>query len=99
MAARPSFETPPGASLVGNVRHDLRHLHGLARRHLLNADDDLVVRRARRVLEQFPEALQQAALVARRPAASNEQRKGRGCRSLPRREAAAGWIVLKDDMD
>jgi hypothetical protein len=51
----------PAASLVCDIcdiRHDLSHLHGLAGRHLLNAEDDLVIRRARRILEQFPKALQ-----------------------------------------
>jgi hypothetical protein len=36
---------------AGNLRHDLPHLHGLAGRHLLNADDDLVIRCARGSLE------------------------------------------------
>jgi hypothetical protein len=47
-----------GASLVCDIRHDLSHLHGLAGRHLLDPEDDLVVRRAGCVLEQFPQTLQ-----------------------------------------
>jgi hypothetical protein len=48
----------PCGSLLSNIRHDLTHLHGLAGRHLLNTEDDLVIRRAGRVLNQPPKALQ-----------------------------------------
>jgi hypothetical protein len=38
-------------SSARDLRHDLPHLHGLAGRHLLNADDDLVIGCARGSLE------------------------------------------------
>src|ERR1700676_3335877 len=33
---------PPQTRLAPAIRHDLRHLHGLAWRHLMNTCDDLV---------------------------------------------------------
>jgi hypothetical protein len=51
------------ASTRDDVRHDLPHLHGLTGRHLLDADDNLVIRRARGSLKQFPEVGEQVALV------------------------------------
>ena len=47
----------PGLCYPATSGMDLAHLHGLARRQLLNADDDLVIRCAGRVLEQFPKTL------------------------------------------
>ena len=53
MAARTAR---PAKSLLRDIRHDLSHLHGLIGRQFLNAEDDLVIRCAGRVLEQFPKA-------------------------------------------
>jgi hypothetical protein len=43
-----------GASLPANLRHDLPQLHGLTRRHLVDANDDLIVRCPGGVLEKLP---------------------------------------------
>jgi hypothetical protein len=82
-----------------HVRHDLSHLHRLTCRQLLNAEDDLVIRCAGRVLEQFPKALQQLALVFRRSASPDKKRERRGRRRLSSREAASRSIILKDYVD
>ena len=51
----------PGALVltlfVRDIRHDLPHLHRLTGRHLLNADDNLVIGGARRALKQCPKTL------------------------------------------
>jgi hypothetical protein len=51
-AAEPWPYNPIPASLTGNIGHDPPHFHGMAGGHLLNADDDLVVRRTGRILQQ-----------------------------------------------
>lgn len=55
-------------SVFRDVRHDLAHLHGLARRDFLDSNDDLIVWRAGGVLKQLPELGQQPALIFGRAA-------------------------------
>ena len=43
-----------GDSGAFHVGHDLPHLHGLAGRHFVNSNDDLIVRGARGALEELP---------------------------------------------
>jgi hypothetical protein len=99
--ARPdhSVAIPGALLLLRQVRHDVSHLHRLTCRQLLNSEDDLVIRCAGRVLEQFPKALHQLALVFRRPASPAKKRERRGRRCLSSREAASRSIILKDYVD
>src|ERR1700733_14732622 len=89
----------PDASLPRDIRHDLSHLHGLAGWDLLNAEDDLVIRCASRVLEQLPKTLQQPALVLRRAPRSEKKRQFPRPRNLPCREAISRRVFLEDDVN
>src|SRR5580658_9890448 len=83
---------------LSNLRHDLAHLHCLTGRHFVDADYDLIIRRARGLLQKLPDALQQFALVLRGATRTDQEREGGRCRSLSRGEAASRRIVLKDDV-
>jgi hypothetical protein len=61
--SRPISDRVSLASRAGHFRHDLSHLHRLARRHFMNSDDDLIIRRASCALKKLPEAFYQSAFV------------------------------------
>src|SRR5580704_16546721 len=77
------------ALLACNIGHDLAHLHGLAWRHLLNAENDLIIWSACDVLNQRPKTFQHLPLIFRRPASSDQKRqRGGGCRLTSRKAAS-----------
>jgi hypothetical protein len=85
-------------SLTRDIRHDLPHLHGLARGYLLNTYDDLVIRCARSRLEYFPQLFRKFSLAFQRTPRSHEQRERCCGGRFACREATTRDIVLKNNM-